>query len=323
MKKIILVSILAITLLGCSNDSLLEGLADDSSLEATIEAAAMDLDDGNYDSVIASLTALYTTTAPDPEIARLLASGYMGKAGIDFTNFIFYSTDGDADSFDIVEALLYLYIVPEDEDESDDEFPCNASNRTVLIVEDDASFIDGHCVGEVIEYLDNAKDIFYAMKNVGLASTDDLFQLSIASIVHYVIIVGNKTAVALNKTLDLPDDNDRYEPGLIPVPINKAAYKTYFENFTIDYDWARLDSTDFEEDNGDSLTTYQEDMVNVVNAIQAITTASQNKNNDLNDELDEFLREVTGITTGDITENVIRVSLTPEGLYNYIVGISQ
>ena len=315
MKKLIIASILLLTLFGCSNDSVFEGLSDESSMEATLEQAAIDLDDGNYEDVINSLAGIYTTTALDPEVARLLASGYMGSAGIDATNFIFYSDDEEADNFDSIEATLSLFSATH-------EPACSAADRTVLIIDGDGVFIDGHCIEEMIDLVDNAKEIIFNLQDAGMETTEDIFKLGLTSAVHYVLIMGNATADALNTTLGYPVDDDRYKPGSVPVPINKEAYRLYRYSDHYDYTWSRVDAGSFheEDDDGDGLTRYQEDLINVNNAIQAIDQAVS-KPNDIQDELEEFLREVLSMPTGEITDDMIIETVTSTGIFDYVNGI--
>ncbi len=302
MKKILLASILVLMLFGCSNDSLFEGLSDESSLEATLEEAAIALDDEDYDEVIHSLASIYTTTALNPEVARLLASGYMGKAGIDLTNFITYSAYEDADPFDAVEATLSLFTAPIVKNEDDkDERICNAMDRTVLIITNDAVFIDRNCIGELLDYLDNVKNIFYSLQEAEMESLEDIFQLGITSATHFVFIVGDATANAFGST---------------SVPINKEAYRVYKDNAS---SWENVDASVFgEEDvNEDGLTPYQEDLINVNNAIQAIEQAIP-QSNALKDELDGFLREILMMPTGDITDAAIIETVTSTGIFDYV-----
>ena len=95
MKKILALSFLVLLLVGCSNDSAFQGMADDSGRDAKKADAAIALDNRQYDAVIDSLAELYNTNALDPEVSRLLGSAYMGKAGIDATGFIGYESDSE------------------------------------------------------------------------------------------------------------------------------------------------------------------------------------------------------------------------------------
>ncbi len=68
------------------------GCGDDSTKEAKIEKARIDLDKGNYADAVDTLKELCGTNlaAPtcDPEIVSLYASAYSGKAGLDVFNLI-------------------------------------------------------------------------------------------------------------------------------------------------------------------------------------------------------------------------------------------
>jgi hypothetical protein len=300
MKKIIIISSLVLTFFGCSSDSVFEGLSDDSSFEATLEEAAMALDDENYDDVVNLLTEYYTTTALNPDVARLLVSGYMGKAGIDVISFITYSADIEADSFDSVGASLSLSPRPPNAE-------CNAFDRTVLGISGDAVYIYGNCIGELIEYMDNAKEIIYDLQGAGMESTEDLVQLGITSAAHYVFIVGNETKNALSTPFDPVN----------LVPVTKEAYRLFKSSGS--YDWDVVNAAYFAEadDDGDGLTRYQKDLVNVNDAILAINQAISEPNV-IRDELDEFLREVLMTPTGDITDDTIIQIATSTGIYSHI-----
>lgn len=97
---------------GCGGN-LFENLADDSTPEAKIEAAKIDLDNGNYAGAIATLQQLCgtNTSAPtcDTQTASLLASAYSGRAGLDVFNVIKQATttaSGAIGSFSTISTLL-------------------------------------------------------------------------------------------------------------------------------------------------------------------------------------------------------------------------
>lgn len=305
MKKIIIIYTLVLTFFGCSSDSVFEGLSDDSNIEATIEEAAMALDDGSYDDVVNLLTEYYTTTALNPDVARLLVSGYMGKAGIDVTAFITYSADMEADKFDSVEASLFLYPVTLNSE-------CNALDGTVLFEIGNAVFIDVKCIGELIAYLDNAKEIIYDLKKFGMESTEDMAQLGITSAVHYVFILGKATTYALNTQL----------APVNLVPVNKEAYRYLKSNVNVIVGNEVQESDFHEEDyDGDGLTRYQENLVNINDAISSIDQAIS-KSNNISDELDGFLFEVLGEPAEPVTDELIIQIVTSTGIFNYFNSIT-
>ncbi|HOM29653.1 MAG TPA: hypothetical protein PLS81_09360, partial [Deltaproteobacteria bacterium] len=75
----------ALVVSACSNDSAFEGISEKSGRDARVVDAQASLDGRNYDAAIDDLELIYTTTALDAEVSRMLASAYMGRAGIDFT----------------------------------------------------------------------------------------------------------------------------------------------------------------------------------------------------------------------------------------------
>jgi len=322
MKKIIALSLIMLILYGCSNDSIFEGFADDSGLEAILEDAAEAIDDGNYYAVVTALSAYYTTTAINPDVARLLASGYMGLAGIDVTSLVAYSYDDpyhiSPDPFDMAEATLSLTQAPI----VNDAINCNAQLWMVLIYKDeapDAAFIDGHCVGELISNLEDAKGIFDKLQDSQLATYDDYVQHGIASAVHYVLFLGNAVAEALNPYS--PGERN-YREGSVPAPINRAAYQFYNSDLS-SYEWSQIEDHSFNEElDEDELSPYQRDLIDVNNAIEATGQVTL-RQNDIQDDLDNFLREVLMIPEGDITTSTITSMATTTGIYNYIISMSQ
>jgi hypothetical protein len=76
----------------CSDDSVFEGVSENTDRDTRIADALDRLDSRNYDAVISELSLIYTTTAIDPQVYRILASAYMGKAGLDLTLYMDAST---------------------------------------------------------------------------------------------------------------------------------------------------------------------------------------------------------------------------------------
>ncbi|MEC9492916.1 hypothetical protein [Flexistipes sp.] len=105
MKKIFyLILLLSIFVFyGCGDNNLFEGSADKDSSEAQKVELKNDLDDGNYDSVI---NELENQDNLDEEERILLASAYLGKAGVDFINALEISEQSNVSSFDTMSAIL-------------------------------------------------------------------------------------------------------------------------------------------------------------------------------------------------------------------------
>jgi hypothetical protein len=72
---------------GCDGN-VFEGFSDDSSFEARVEEARIDLDDEDYTGARDKLVALNEDHPNNAEVLRLLASAYSGLAGLDTFNLL-------------------------------------------------------------------------------------------------------------------------------------------------------------------------------------------------------------------------------------------
>jgi len=252
----------------------------------------------------------------------------MGKAGVDFVNLIFFAGLEERENFDMVAEILDLYPAPELED--DDTSKCDAESRTVLVFVDeydrnydlykDALFIDGYCAGELIENLESAQYILDILIRANRHSDDDEIQLGVASAAHFILFTGNRVADAMNYTLT--QDPENWDPGMIPVPINKTAYQ-YYINYSsgILYRWSSVDESDFGPYDPQSLNPYQEDLINVLNAIRAFDRAAPEQN-DVRDTLEDFLAFALMMPTTGIDENTIVSIMTTSGVYDLVNSFS-
>ncbi len=185
MKTYICGAVILLLLSACSQDSILEGISQDSGGDSKIEQARIDLDKSNYDQVISDLSSMYTTKALDPEVGQLLASAYMGKAGIDLTIFIANSTSSGANPFDVVASMI------------------SSSNVTI---EGEKKYIASTLMPDILDYIITADETLQVMAEKGKATPDDTIQLGFASATHFIMFMGNATKYDL-------------------MPINTAAYK--------------------------------------------------------------------------------------------------
>ncbi|MDI9527509.1 MAG: hypothetical protein QM299_10895 [Pseudomonadota bacterium] len=339
MKAPTTMLVLLLFLSGCSNDSVFEGISDNSGRKSVIEEAAIALDDEDYASVIQMLTEIYTTTSPDPQVSRLLSSAYMGRAGVVFVNLIEYSGLNDQADFDMVSESLSLSPapIPDDNDNKNDQSLCNAEDRTVLIFPNEADpdnaeflnaqFIDGHCIGDLIDNLEKAQYVLRVLKDADRHALDDEIQLGLASATHFVYFTGTRVADGLNKTLAYQDP-ERHVPGLVPVPINIEAYRFYREErFSFDQvTLSMLREEAFREENLGipPLNTYQRDLIDVYDAVLAFDKATPEQN-DVRDALQDFLASVLGIEGATISEfdkNDIISTMTTSGVYNLVISLS-
>ncbi len=197
--------ILLMAIMGCESN-MLEPLADDSSKEANIEDAKMALDDGNYDSAVSALSSYRDSS--DPEVAGILSSAYMGKAGLDLTYMLEHIDSENSDNFDIIASSFSLKTTDQ----------LNASSSVLYKAGSDATprYIT---TGSVITLLTNLSQAQHYLTTSLAANagnkdiTDDLTaQLGIASALHFIIDIGYIIA-------EVEDCN---------IPINQAAYQKIF-----------------------------------------------------------------------------------------------
>ena len=318
MKNILALSFLVLLLAGCSNDSVFQGMADDSGRDARKADAAIALDNRQYDEVIDSLAELYNTNALDPQVSRLLGSAYMGKAGIDATGFIGYESDSEDDIFDIVRSSLLLNPSPwvPDNDQTS-QLTCNVDDLTVLMTSSGGDYIDGHCIDSIIEYLDKAKRIFYVLQHKNMATPSDRIQYSILSAVHFGMLIGNDTARALSPSLNFSDPTQ----GSVPVPINKSAYYL-LRNGQI---WSRSYSGSWHIISGNEhtffrtpLSYYQEDLMIMLDSLDAYEDMGI-ENDFVKDDIESLLLNILQNPSGDI-EDAIN-TMTTAGITGYIQNV--
>jgi len=203
MKSILLTvaALLLMALAGCESN-MLKPIADDSSKQANLEEAKMALDDGNYDSAISALNSYKDSS--DPEIAGILSSAYMGKAGLDLTYMLENINADNTNNFDVISSAFSLKTTDQ----------LNASSSMLYKAGSDSTprFITTDSVVELLANLSLAQDYL----NTSLAANpgdDDLtVQLGIASALHFIIDIGYIIA-------GVKDCN---------IPINRAAYQAVF-----------------------------------------------------------------------------------------------
>ncbi|MBP6939881.1 MAG: hypothetical protein KBC76_11845 [Deltaproteobacteria bacterium] len=311
MMKVLQAVIALLLLSACSNDSILEGVSESSSRDAKLEDAYQALDGKDYDAAISELAPMYNTTGLDPRIGRLLASAYMGKAGIDAT-LMMENVSGvsTATSFDVVASMIDSEYVTVNEDERYLD-----GNATAGITEEGDYTYEIDLMGT----LNKAREILLAMDQRGLATADDRIQLGIASAAHFIMVVGNQTAIALNRTLDSYNPDARIY-GDVPVPINTGAYGYYRTSQSVDrkYSWSRVDAGDF----GDSASSgvpssFQEDLSCVNDAVVAFNEAFSSSN-DLENALDSFLRSALGLGPDVMITDELISEYGSGGIFAYV-----
>lgn len=296
--------VLLLLLSACSQDSIFEGIAQDSGKDAKIEQARIDLDSSNYDQVISDLSANYTTSALDPEVSQLLASAYMGKAWMDTTVFITNSTSSGLEPFDIAASMLQSPTI-------------NVQKDQRFIGHDDNNQTDALVVLDLLDYITEAEQTLTILEKMGLTTDDKKIQLGLASAVHFILYTGNTVADALNPTFSL-NDIKQHQPGIIPVPINSAAYK-YYKNEKYLFSWnIEVTPAIFSEKatNGGT-ASYKEDLLNISHAITAFSKAYPGSNK-MRDSLNAFLYSALGEEADvQITDELI-MTYSSDGLNSFV-----
>jgi hypothetical protein len=156
---IVLIMGLFLCLAGCNA---FESAADDSSYEADIEEAQEALDSGDYQKAINILAPGYNASSPDPVATRILASAYMGKAGMDLTNVVESSGSDDRDNFDVITSALTFDVTTSS---SAEEVSGKAYSSS------EGLYIPQESAGEFLGYLEEAQDCLDAL--VAAYSDDD------------------------------------------------------------------------------------------------------------------------------------------------------
>lgn len=315
MRVYLLAGLCVLLVSACSNDSLFEGISENSGRNAKIEEASRALDRRNYDSVIFDMAPIYTTTALDARVGRLLASAYMGKAGIDSTLFLgnLSTTQTAIASFDVL-ASMFSPKHLEDNLTTIDGQRYLDGKAVAGVTEDGKETYEVHLLGDTASAIASLQ----MLVDHDRATYDDIIQLGIASSARFILYLGNKTAVALNMTFDNYDPK-RHEYGKVPVPINTKAYAYYRESQTSDrkYYWSRIDAGDYgEQDTSGAATLFQKDLMNVRNAVYAFSETYGR--NDIAVALDSFLRAALGADPNEeITDDLI-LEYGTEGIFTFV-----
>ena len=314
MKRLFISAIILLILLllnACSKDSMFQGISQDSNREAKVEQASMDLDNENYDAVISELSALYTTTTLDPKVAHLLASAYMGKAGLDTTLFVAYSGVTDLASTTTSSGTVLF-----------DKVASLLSPPNITIAQNGGKTIDGKLAPDYLNYISDAQRILESLNKKGIATDDDRIQLGMASTAHFILHIGNNTANSLNPTLRFSDTNG--QPGIVPVPINSSAYKSYRNDTSGAYNsWSiYVGAATFTESTTRGVpTSYQYDLTKVKTAIDAFSHAYPGSNK-VKNNLNAFLYSALGIASDETVTDELIMAYTSSGIFDYVQRIS-
>lgn len=269
MKKtyLYLVLILFLSLGGCDSN-VFDSVSDDSSDAADIEAAHMALDDGNYQEAIDILEPGYDRADPEPEAARILASAYMGKAGIDLTYILENAPEEDDDSFDVIASALSRDIV-------NDHIRAGSEG---MAAEDESAcpprYVSYDSVAAFLESLEEAREYLEALVDL-YGNDDDKVQLGMASAIHFILEIGHQAA-------DLMGTN---------IPIDRQAYREVFP--ADDWETRLSDLADGIPPEGELAATLQEDVTHVSDAV-IILMGRMGSDEDIAADFSDFLTDLLG-----------------------------
>ncbi len=271
--------ILLMAIMGCESN-MLEPLADDSSKEASLEEAKMDLDDGNYDSAISALSSYRGSS--DPEVAGILSSAYMGKAGLDLTYMLEHIDSENSDNFDVIASAFSLKTTEQ----------LNASSSVLYKAGSDTTprFIT---TGSVVTLLTNLS-LAQKYLTTSLAAnpgnkniTDDLtVQLGIASALHFIIDIGY--IIADVKGLQHP-----HKPGSLPGSLPPKPNVTTLGNQVDGY--LSTHAAELQAFNGD-IAGLRNDLWNVYLTVEVFIT-NLGSDEDITRDFNEFITDLLGLPT--------------------------
>jgi hypothetical protein len=273
-KTYLLIIAILFAFYGCDSN-MLESIADDSSDAADIEEATIALNDGDYDEAISLLEGKFDPASPDLEVGRILASAYMGKAGIDLTYIIENSDSGGDDSFDSIASALSVEVTSQAQAASFVQAKAESST--------DPRFIVLLTMYDLLTNLENAQAILLALVDYYTGNNltvqdDDVVQMGMASALHFIMKIGYCVG-------DFMDYN---------APINKYAYR---EVFPQDEAWLTLlgNLATYMDSHSEIILSLQEDLANVYAAVLVLIT-NNGADDDVADEFNDFMRELLGLS---------------------------
>ncbi len=269
MKKCLL--LLFLLLCACENN-MMEYAGDTSDDGAILEEARMALDEGDYYGVIQLLADDYNSDLPDPEISRLLASAYMGLAGVDLTVMIANSdVTAGQDSFDTLASALALS----------------------TIIDGEARYLAPATAAAADQYLTTAANYLTNLIAKNWGSDDDRVQLGLASAIRFILAMGRYTAETAGT--NCPLNQSAYQNVAAAVLGTPADLLSLQAAIDADIEQLRQDLINLKA---------------AIDVIHRNTVAAHDNNNALENDLNEFLLELVGDTTLSAIETLSGTKIT-------------
>jgi len=274
MKIKIVMIIVVLLFFGCDSN-VLDPIANDSNTDADIEEARIALNDGDYDDAISLMAGKYNASQPDLEVSRILASAYMGKAGVDLTYIIENADTGDSDNFDAIASALNLETTDAALQSSSSMFYKGSSST-------EPKYITYASIASLLDNLEKAKGILdtindYAQSINMEPEDDDVVQLGMASALHFITKVGEAVSTVTGYN----------------IPLNKYAYR---EIFSVDNDEQTIlnNLETYLDENPDIVSSLIGDLTNVYSAVTTLIDVI-GADEDLSNDFDDFMRELLGL----------------------------
>lgn len=269
MNRLLMIALVVSSLMGGCDSNTLGFLADDSGKQADIEEARIAVDNGSYDKAIRLLQDRYNPATPDPEVAGILASAYMGRAGIDLTYILENIGGSYGGHFDIIASAL----------------------RLPLSGEDNARFIPMASLDDRLQSLERARSVLTARADHaharGSASDDDaVVQRGIASALHFIM----KTGALLGEFMGTD------------APASQSAYQRLI---TANSDPAeQMDGlATYIDARPEDLVSLKTDLADIYEAV-IVLIEKIGSDEDITRELEGFLCDLLGISRGSPEQSV-------------------
>lgn len=305
MKKLICLVIPFVFLFfyGCESN-VMDPVADDSSTAADLEEAKIALDDGNYDKSIRLMENHYDADNPDPEVARVLSSAYMGKAGVDLTYIIEFSGAENQQSYDVIANAL-AHETTADMNKSSEALTAAAVMGNEESQINGPRYIDQEIIAGLLTAMSAAKatlqDLMdYFTENDLLPEDDDTVKLGMASALDFIMKV-SEAVVEITGT---------------NAPINSAAYAQVFSTADPDILLDNLES--YLSLHPEITGILIDDLINVKNAIVVMIDII-GADEDITDDFDQFIRNILGLDNfTPVTDTIIREHLTAQRIVEFV-----
>lgn len=153
-QLVIWICVLSAALLGCGGNAF-EGISDDDSFEARLEAARINIDDEEYQEAINILNDLKEEQPNNKKVTKYLSNAHAGLAGVD--------------TFDLLEVI----------DDLDEAGNSGSIDMVGLVLGDSDGLL---MAGEVLDKLDNLTEAIDQLNTIEDPTDDNIVQMGLLSV---------------------------------------------------------------------------------------------------------------------------------------------